>query len=560
MGQPLSNAEIADKLFGLAHLLAAQRENTFKVKAYRRAAKTVQTLGDSIVGLVRDGADLTQFVGIGPAIAGVIREIVETGTTRQYQALESQISPEFVEILRYPRLDPKRVLRIYRKLNIGTIEELQQRLVSGEIARTLGPRLDQHVRRGLTDHAEILLHEADRTVPVIKDFLIARCGVGTVEAAGDYRRRVEVIGEIHFLIETADLPEVMSKLKTYGGKADFVTANHRSALFRLSSGLLLRITAAPSEKWGVALLEATGSETHLEQLNLHGSGLAALFKSPTVYPTEAAAYAELGLPFIPPELREGKGEIELAAAGKLPALLQEEHIRGELHAHTTSSDGVDTVEVMAEAARDRGLDYIGISDHSQSLKIARGLSISRLLNQLRFIDRLNERLTGIRILKAAEVDILEDGSLDYPDDVLKELDYTICSIHSRFGLNREAQTTRIRRAMDNRYFKILGHATGRLLLKRPGYEIDIDRVVEHARTSGCFFELNSSPDRLDLSADHARIAREAGVKMAVTTDAHSTGELSFLRYGVDQARRAGLERTFVLNALSWPDLSRALRR
>jgi DNA polymerase (family 10) len=215
---------------------------------------------------------------------------------------------------------------------------------------------------------------------------------------------------------------------------------------------------------------------------------------------------------------------------------------------------------MVEAARARSLDYIGISDHSQSLKIARGLSISRLRNQLRYIEKLNERLQGIRILKSAEVDILEDGSLDYPDDELKELDYTVCSIHSRFGLGKQEQTKRILRAMDNRYFSILGHPTGRLLLKRPGYEIDIDRVIEHARVNGCFFELNSSPDRLDLSVDHARLAREAGVRIAVTTDAHSARELGYIQYGVDQARRAGLDKQSTLNSLSWSELTRAVQR
>ena len=250
----------------------------------------------------------------------------------------------------------------------------------------------------------------------------------------------------------------------------------------------------------------------------------------------------------------------MSARAQLPELLTVQDIRGELHAHTTSSDGVDTIEAMAEAARARGLDYIGISDHSQSLKIARGLSMSRLRNQLRFIETLNGRLEGIRILKSAEVDILEDGSLDYPDDLLKELDYTICSIHSRFGLDKEKQTTRILRAMDNRHFSILGHATGRLLLKRPGYQIDFDRVIEHARTSGCFFELNSNPHRLDLSSEHARLASEAGVRIAVNTDAHSTRELGFIKYGVDNARRAGLEKQSALNSLGWPELVRVLRR
>ena len=215
---------------------------------------------------------------------------------------------------------------------------------------------------------------------------------------------------------------------------------------------------------------------------------------------------------------------------------------------------------MAEAAEARGYEYLGITDHSQSLKIAGGVSEADLWKQIRLIDKLNERRSGIRILKSAEVDILEDGTLDYPDELLKELDYTVCSIHSRFGLGKEKQTERILRAMDNKHFTILGHATGRLLLKRPGYELDIPRLVEHAKTSHCFFEINSSPDRLDLSAENARLAREAGVKIAICTDAHSISELEFIRWGIDQARRAGLEPKSVLNCLTWPELKRALKR
>jgi DNA polymerase (family 10) len=559
MSTRISNAEIADKLVGLAYLLAGGKENPFKVKAFRRAARTIRALGESVAELVRNGEDLTQYSGVGPAISGVIREIVETGTTRRFDSLQSQLEPELADILRFPQLDPKRVLRIYKKLKISTVDELKDRLESGEIGRTLGPRMDQHVRRALAEHQETLLYEAHRTIPVVQEFLVERCGVARAEPAGDYRRRVEIIREMYFVIDTTDFPEVLRKLKTYGGNAHLLETQVHSALFKLSSGLL-RVTAATKDKWGPALIAATGSSSHLERLEKHEPGLVSLFESSEACLTEADAYGKLGLNFIPPELREGRNEIELAARAQLPSLLTVRDIRGELHAHTTSSDGVDTLEDMAEAARARGLDYIGISDHSQSLKIARGLSISHLKNQLHFIDRLNERLTGIRVLKSAEVDILEDGSLDYPDEVLKELDYTICSIHSRFGLGKQEQTTRILRAMDNRYFSILGHATGRLLLKRPGYEIDIDRVIEHARLNGCFFELNSSPDRLDLSADHARLAREAGVKVAVTTDAHSTRELGYLQYGVDQARRAGLEKQSTLNSLGWNELMTAVRR
>jgi DNA polymerase (family 10) len=252
--------------------------------------------------------------------------------------------------------------------------------------------------------------------------------------------------------------------------------------------------------------------------------------------------------------------VERAAQGSLPVLLTSKDIRGELHAHSTSSDGANSIEEMAIAARNRGYEYIGITDHSQSLKIARGVPAEDLWTQIRFIDALNERIDGIRILKSAEVDILADGSLDYPDDLLRELDYTVCSIHSRFGLRKTEQTERILRAMDNRYFNILGHATGRLLLKRPGYEFDIARVIEHARQNGCFFEINSSPDRLDLSAENARLAAAAGVKIAVSTDAHSTREFGLIRCGIDQARRAGLEKASVLNCLPWQTLAPLFRR
>jgi DNA polymerase (family X) len=259
-------------------------------------------------------------------------------------------------------------------------------------------------------------------------------------------------------------------------------------------------------------------------------------------------------------LREGYGEVKDAAQGALRSLVAVKDICGELHAHSTSSDGAHSIEQMAVAARDRGYEFIGITDHSQSLKIARGVSVEDLWKQIRFIDKLNDRLSGIRILKSAEVDILADGGLDYPDDLLGELDYTVCSVHSRFGMDKSRQTERILRAMDNRYFNILGHATGRLLLKRPGYEIDLDRVIKHARQNGCFFEINSSPERLDLSAENTRLAHSAGVKIAVSTDAHSTREFGLVRYGIDQARRAGLEKTSILNCHPWQTLAPLFRR
>jgi DNA polymerase (family X) len=476
-----------------------------------------------------------------------IQEIVKTGTLRQVEALRSQASPERAAIVDHPRLDAKWVLRMYKKLNISTIAELKQKLASGELEQRLGAKSAQHIRQALTERTNLLVYEADRIVAAVEDFLLTKCGVQRTEPTGDYRRRKEVVGEISFLIETPDFPAVLSKLESYGGKAVSLGASDDEAAFKLPAGVVLEIRRASKKKWGVALMATTGSADHLPELQAHGCKLEEAASSKDSYFSEADVYRACGLSFIAPEIREGRGEVDLAARGKLPALVSVADIRGDLHAHSTSSDGRNTIEQMAAAARDRGYEYIGISDHSQSLKIARGVTEEELWKQIRAIDKLNEKVDSIRVLKSSEGDILADGSLDYPDELLKALDYTVCSIHSRFALGKAAETERILRAMDNRYFTILGHATGRLLLKRPGYEIDIERVVEHARKNGCFFEINSSPDRLDLLAENARLAGQAGVKIAVNTDAHSTRELDLIEYGIGQARRAGLAPESILN-------------
>lgn len=555
----LSNAEIADRLTSLSQLLAAQRENPFKVKAYWRAAKTIRTLSESIDELVRADADLTEYSGIGKAISGAIREIVLSGSLKQLDKLRTEASPEVAAISEYPQLDLARVLRIFKKLKISSVAALKEKLESGEIREKLGARMDQHVRRALSECRQILLYEADTVAASIEKFLLSKCGAIRAAVTGDYRRRVEVIGELAFLVETRDFENVIAKVSQFGGRTDLLGSDHGSALFKLSSGMILRLEAATRDKWGFALVASTGSKEHLRKLQATRD-MGALATSEACYPTEAEVYGTLGLEFIAPELREGHDEVELAARCALPALVTLADIRGELHAHSTSSDASNTIEQMAAAAQAFGYEYTGITDHSQSLKIARGVSEEDLAKQIRLIDELNGRLSGFRVLKSAEVDILADGSLDYPDELLRELDYTVCSIHSKFNLSKREQTERILRAMDNRYFTILGHATGRLLLKCPGYEIEIERVIEHARENGCYFEINSSPDRLDLSAENARLARQAGVKIAISTDAHSVGEFGLIRCGIDQARRAGLDKASVLNCLSWPELQMAIKR
>ncbi len=553
-----SNAEIADRLASLGQFLSTQKENPYKAKAYRRAAAHIRNLPESLDEMVRRDEDLTQFAGIGAAIASAIREIVTTGTLAKLERLRSEATPAAAELSGHPRLDPKRVLRVYKKLNISSLIELRQRLESGEVEKLFGRRMEQHIQQGLAKTQAMLLYRADDLRELIEEYLLRVCHVSRVEVAGDYRRRVEVIDELAFVIQTDDFPNVVERMKRYGGRTQLLEADADSASFALSSGILLRLEVAGIKDWGFRVVVCTGSIAHLKRLaavtgplrQLEGEG----------FESERSLYRHFHLQYMEPEVREGHDEIERAMAGTLPDLVTVKDIRGELHAHSLSSDGVDSIEDMAEAARDRGYEYIGITDHSQSLKIASGVSVDDLWQQIRYIDKLNAKLRGFRILKSTEVDILADGSLDYPNDLLKELDYTVCSIHSRFALDKKAQTERLLRAMDNRYFNILGHATGRLLLKRPGYELDIRRVIGQAQQNGCFFEINSSPDRLDLSAENARKAIAAGVMIAISTDSHSTRELGLIRCGLDQARRAGLRKADVLNCLPWKKLQRLFRR
>jgi DNA polymerase (family 10) len=555
-----SNADIADRLTGMAQMLAAKRENQFRVRAYRRAAASIRNLSESLVELVHAGADLTKYAGIGEGIAASIREIVASGTTARLEQLKSEIPAELAGITAYPRLDHQRVLRIYQKLGIGSIDELREKLESGAIEASLGTAMAAHVRQGLEEPDLVLLSRADQASEMVREYLLGPGGARRAELAGDCRRRVEVIGQLVFVVETDDFPALVVAMERFGGRAPLLDSGPDHAEFRIPIGIRVRVQRVVASEWGLALVVNTGSEPHVQQLlQVAGASRPAGIETGRI-DTEAGVYASFGLPFIEPELREGRDELQLAASGRLPALVERADLRGDLHAHSTSSDGSDSIEAMAAAAQERGYEYLGITDHSQSLKLAGGVTPELLWRQIRFIDQLNERLSGFRVLKSAEVDILADGALDYPDDLLAALDYTVCSIHSRFTLSRAEQTDRVLRAMDHPAFTILGHATGRKLLHRPGYALDFERIVRHARERGRFFEINSNPSRLDLSAERARVVAEAGIKIAVSTDAHNIRELDLIRYGIDQARRAGLDRDSVLNCASWPTLAKLFGR
>jgi DNA polymerase (family 10) len=543
---PLSNAEIADRLSSLAQMLTMEKANSFKVRAYRRAATLIRGLGESVDELVRNNADLHVYAGIGDAIGGAIREIVETGSLKMLEQLRSSASSELIGLSAHPRLDPRRVLRVYKKLGISTIEDLQSALEHGQIERTLGLRMAQHVRYGLVETETILLYHAHKLCESIKNVLLNKAGVERVEVVGDYRRCVEVIGRFDFLVQARYFNQVVDAMKLYGGRTALIESTATTASYSLPSGPLLYLELAQKINWGLALIRGTGSGAHLRKLSRVAGSFAAL-ESSGFFPTEEAFYRRFGMQFIPPELREGLDEINQSRKGALPQLVTQQDIRGDLHAHTIASDGAHSLEEMTRAAQELGYEYLGITDHSPSLRIANGQSVEDLRSQIHAIDRLNARLSGFRVLKSAEVDILADGALDLPEDILRELDYTVCSIHSHFARNKEKQTARVLRAMDNPYFTILGHATGRLLLKRPGYELDFERIIQQAKERGHFFELNSSPDRLDVSAENARLVRAAGIGIAISTDSRGATEYRTIRYGIEQARRAGFEKAHVVN-------------
>lgn len=562
----MSNATIAGLLRQYAAILSVEGADRFKLKAYRRAAETIESLDDGVANLVKQGSDLTELPGIGIAISEIVLEIVKSGKLLRLEKSTAKLPPERAELASRPALDAGKVSRIYKKLGIRSLKELKESLDAGKIRDVFGARMDFHVRRGLDDRPRHLLWGIEDTAERIEAHIRQLDGVSEVAVTGSLRRKQDTVGDLNFLVAGKAAGPVFREFERYGAVQSSAARGRTSRAFALSSGITVVLQWTRANEWGLSLILATGSAAHLSEIGTRAKArkltftAASLSKADIDLSSEQGVYKALGLQWVEPELREGRGEVAVAAKRQLPSLVTLEDLRGDLHMHTTASDGANSIEQMARAAKERGYEYIAITDHSQSLKITNGLTEKRLLQHMEAIDKVNAKLKGLRILKSAEVDILEDGELDYSNALLKKLDFTICSIHSRFALNREQQTKRIMRAMDNPYFNILGHATGRLLLKREGYELDMERIIEHAKANGCLFEINSSPDRLDLSEEHAMMAKDAGIMIAVNTDAHSIRELDFISAGINQARRAWLEASEVLNTRPLKQLQKLLRR
>lgn len=567
---PVQNAEIAAMFDQTADLLELKAENQFRVRAYRKAARTIEGLPQSVGRMLSEAKDLSELPGIGKDLAGKIADIVKTGRFSLLDQLKKQLPGQLGEMTALPGLGPKRVKLLYDKLKVRTLDDLRRAIKRGHLRelRGFGPAMEAKLAAALERPVAVKRFklavaeaEAEALVGYLRDD-------GRVVVAGSYRRRRDTVGDLDVLVTSKRGADVGDKLVGYENVADVLAHGPTRTTVVLRSGLQVDVRAVPEESYGAALLYFTGSKSHNIALRgianerkwkLNEYGLFA-GKRRIAGATEEEIYAKLGLAYVPPEMREDRGEIALAKADQLPRLVSVSDIRGDLHVHSDWTDGTATIEAMAAAAQARGYEYMALTDHSRRVAMAHGLDPARVSRQIREIDKLNGRLKGFTILKGIEVDILKDGDLDLPDSILSKLDVVVASVHSYFDLPREAQTERMVKAMENRHVSIIGHPTGRLIGEREPYDIDMDRVTSAARDLNCCLEINAEPDRLDLNDIHAHAAKSKGVKVAVSTDAHSVSAFQYIRYGIDQARRAWLTRDDVINTRSLADLRKLLKR
>lgn len=571
---PVNNAEIARLFERVADLLEIEDANPFRVRAYRNAARTIRGYSVSMKELLEQGKDLSELKHIGDDLAEKVHEIVETGDLPILREIEAHTPASLGDLLNVPGLGPKRVKALYQQLDICTIEDLRRAVYSGKIYTVKGfgkatvksiiNRLDRSrpaQRRTKWLDAEIIAR------PLLS--YLKKCkGVKKVTMAGSFRRCKDTVRDLDILVSAKLDTLVMEHLSNYPEVARVISMGETRSTVLLNSGMQVDVRVIAPESYGAALMYLTGSKHHNIQLRTYAHTLGfklneyGLFKNAKrlVGETEDDVYSTLGLCYVEPELRENTGEVVAALNESLPQLINEQDIRGDLHCHTDASDGHASLKSMVNCARKKGYEYMSINDHSQRLTVAHGLDKARLLQQLKEIDKLNAQLSNFVILKSVEVDILEDGSLDLSDSILKELDFTVCAIHHEFNLSEEKQTQRIIRAMDNPNFNILAHPSGRLINQRTAYNVNMREIMLAAKQRGCILELNAQPERLDLNDVHCKLAKELGVKLVISTDAHSQEDLDSMRLGINQARRGWLEAKDVLNTRPLAQFKQLLKR
>jgi DNA polymerase (family 10) len=585
--QQMENVEIAGVLNEYAALLDIQGESPFRVRSYRKAAQTLEGLSRPVAQLLREEEDLTQFPGIGNRMAEHIQEIVETGTLSALEKTQKEFPRTLTELTELETLGPKKAKQLYDQLGIASVSDLRKALGSGEIEKLpgFGEKTVEQIRYALKESAgrtrRLKLADADQLIQPLLAYLRKAPGIDQLEVAGSFRRRKETVGDVDILATCNKPHPVMEHFQSYPQVKRVESAGTTSGTIILRSGLQVDLRIVPSRSYGTALHYFSGSKAHNVAVRKLGveRGLRiseyGVFRVPEGEKAEQMGkeaeqriggvkeedvFHAIGMAWVPPELREDRGEIQAAQENALPKLVTLDDIRGTLHMHSKWTDGGNTIEEMARACKELGYEYCAITDHSQSTRVAGGLHVAELRKQWQEIERVRQRLDDISLLTGIEVDILPDGALDLPDDVLAELDIVVASVHSHLQMPQKQMTERILTALAHPTVDILAHPTARLINKREPIAVDLEAVFQAAKENDVALELNAQPDRLDLSDVQVSRARELGVKIAVNSDAHSVENLRFMRYGVDQARRGWLEKTHILNTMTWPQFRKWLQR
>ena len=558
---PKTNADLAAAFEQTADLLDLQQANPFRIRAYRNAARLVGELKLDLIAQIEQGKPLPKLPGIGTDLAGKIEEFARGGHLALLDRLRRQVPAGLTEMLQLPGLGPKRVRALYEELHATSLAQLARAARDGRIRGLpgFGAKTEARILEAVDAHGRrpqrLKLVTAAQYAAVLLEWLRKAPGVGEVAAAGSLRRARETVGDLDLLACAPDGAVVCRHLLAYPEVAEVRASGDKRATVVLNSGLQVDLRVVPAPSFGAALLYFTGSKAHNIRLRtlaiergmkLNEYGLFT-GRRQIAAASEADVYRALGLPWIAPELREDRGEIEAALKGQLPVLIERADLAGDLHAHTDWSDGSASIEAMARAARARGLTYLAVSDHSRRLTVAHGLDPVRLAKQCAEVEQVNSRLDGIALLTGIEVDVLEDGSLDLPDRALAPLDVVIAAVHSKFDLSRAAQTRRILAALDHPKVKILAHPLGRLIDRREPYDVDMLAVIRKCKARDVALELNAHPERLDLTDVHCRMARDEGAGIVVNSDAHAEHEFDNLDFGIGQARRGWVEKADVIN-------------
>jgi len=585
----MENVEIAHLLSKYAELLEIQGTDRFRIQAYRNAARTIESLSRPVAQLLEEGKDLKKLKlpGIGKSMAEHIEEIVKTGTLHALKELRKTLPASLDELLEIEGLGPKRTKQLYEQLAISSIKKLEQAIDSGKVGSLagFGKKSVEKIRQAIRDLGKrakrFKLLDADQLVRPLIEYLRKGGNIEQLEVAGSYRRRMETVGDIDILAASDNPKTVMQRFQTYPEVERVMAAGTTRGTVILRSGLQVDLRILPRRSYGAALHYFTGSKAHNIAVRTLGveRGLRiseyGIFRTPKGKKAEGAGVEEgerlggvneedvfqaVDMDWVPPELRENRGEIQAAQKHKLPDLIVANDIRGELHMHSKWTDGNSAVMEMVRACKERGFQYCAITDHSKAVRIAGGLSAEDFKRQRAEIDEVRRKVRGITIFTGCEVDILPDGSLDLPDDLLEQLDVVVAAVHFKMDMNQSEMTKRVLKALANPAVKILAHPTGRLINQREPFAIDLEQIFHAAKEHDVAVELNAQPDRLDLNDLHVFRAREIGVKIAINTDAHSTEQLHFIRYGIDQARRGWLEKRHVLNAMARPQLETWLKQ